>query len=537
MISVLTVAKLVMVNACHPASGQRNVLHSSTLADIVIVNIILTICAVARSVPHGKKKTVFDAWNGYHSVPLHKDDRHYTTFITPWGRYRYCTAPQRDIASGDGYSRRYDEIVAHIPRKTKCILTILFCGPTLLKTASSKQHNGWMFVVEMESPSTLRSLFFCEDEVEFAGFRISLSNVSPCQRYLQAIKDFPTPKNITDVRSWFGLLNQVSYAFSMGKRLQPLRQLLKPDQKFEWSDPINNLFEESKDVIISEIDEGVRIFDKNKPTGLATDSSKDGIGVWLLQKHCNCEKLAPLCCRDGWQITLVGSRFTHAAESGYAPIEGEALAVADALDKARFFVLRCTNLIVAVDYKPLLKILGDRSLEDISNNRLKNLKEKTLRYKFQILHVPGAKHKAADAMSRYPSGHKQPEMLKLPDDIASLNVKHSFLSKKRQTDEADENGCIDRDIKESTVCALNSLSAVTWQKVRVATSSDADMNLLLATIESGIPKYRHEMAQSIREYQTVTSNVPIWKANQRFYTHLTRSIQASRHLARNTCCP
>ena len=154
----------------------------------------------------------------------------------------------------------------------------------------------------------------CEDEVEFAGFRFSLKNVSPCQRYLQAIKDFPTPKNITDVRSWFGLLNQVSYAFSMATRLQPLRQLLKPGQKFEWSDPINNLFEESKDVINSEIDEGVRIFDKNKPTCLVTDWSKDGISFWLLHKHCNCEKLASFYCRDGWQITLVGSRFTDAAE-------------------------------------------------------------------------------------------------------------------------------------------------------------------------------------------------------------------------------
>ena len=159
----------------------------------------------------------------------------------------------------------------------------------------------------------------------------------------------------------------MSYAFSLAKRLQPLRQLLKPDQKFKWSDPINNLFEESKYVIISEIDEGVWIFNKNKPICLATDWSKDGIGFWLLQKHCNCEKLAPFCWCDGWQIRLVGSRFTHAAESRYAPIEGEALAVADALDKARFFVLGCTNLIVAVDHKPLLKILGDRSLEDISN--------------------------------------------------------------------------------------------------------------------------------------------------------------------------
>ena len=48
----------------------------------------------ARSVPHGKKKTVFDAWNGYHSVPIREQDRHLTTFITPWGRYRYCSAPQ-----------------------------------------------------------------------------------------------------------------------------------------------------------------------------------------------------------------------------------------------------------------------------------------------------------------------------------------------------------------------------------------------------------------------------------------------------------
>ena len=72
----------------------------------------------------------------------------------------------------------------------------------------------------------------------------------------------------------------------------------------------------------------------------------------------------------------MGSRFTSGAESRYAPIEGEALAVVDALKKARHFVLGCSDLIVAVDHKPLLKIFGDRSLEDIPNPRLLNLKEK-----------------------------------------------------------------------------------------------------------------------------------------------------------------
>lgn len=52
-------------------------------------------------------------------------------------------------------------------------------------------------------------------------------------------------------------------------------------------------------------------------------------------------------------------------------MEGEALAVAVALDKSRHFVLGCKDLIIAVDHKPLLKLFGDRSLDEISNSRQK----------------------------------------------------------------------------------------------------------------------------------------------------------------------
>ena len=453
----------------------------------------------ARSVPHGKKKTVFDAWNGYHSVPLHKDDQHLTTFITPWGRYRYRTAPQGYIASGDGYSRRYDEIVAEIPHKTKCVDDTLLWSDSIEE--SFHQAVQWLDVCGRNGITLNPDKFvFSQDDVDFAGFTITSDSVRPCRRYLQAIQEFPAPKNITDVRSWFGLLNQVSYAFSMAKRLQPLRQLLKPDQKFEWTDNLNNLFEESKDVIISEIEEGVRIFDKTKPTCLATDWSKEGIGFWLLQKHCNCTKLVPFCCRDGWRITLVGSRFTHAAESRYAPIEGEALAVVDALDKTRFFVLGCENLIIAVDHKPLLKVLGNRTLDEISNARLRNLKEKTLRYKFRMIYTPGAKHKAADAMSRYPTGPNNPEMLVLEDDVTQNDVRRSFLAGIRQVDQHNYGEDVDNETIWSASYALSNLSSVTWDRVRHATASDLNMNLLLSTIEAGIPKYRHELPPALREY-------------------------------------
>ena len=62
----------------------------------------------ARRIPNGKRKTVLDAWNDYHSVPLNEDDRHKTTFNTPQGRYRYIPTPQWYIASADGY--RQDQV-------------------------------------------------------------------------------------------------------------------------------------------------------------------------------------------------------------------------------------------------------------------------------------------------------------------------------------------------------------------------------------------------------------------------------------------
>jgi len=164
----------------------------------------------------------------------------------------------------------------------------------------------------------------------------------------------------------------------------PFRQLLKPGTPFKWDSELNELF-----VIIEEIEEGLCIFDKSKPMCLATDWSKTGVGFWLFQKHCHCPSTEPFCCHRGWKVTLVGSCFTHAAELGYALVEGKVLAVADALDKARFFVLGCSDLISGVDHKPLLKVFSDRSLKESSNARLRNLKEKTLRYKFRMVHLPG----------------------------------------------------------------------------------------------------------------------------------------------------
>ena len=96
----------------------------------------------ARAVPHNTRKTILDAWNGYHSVPLREEDRHFTTFITPLGRYRYMTAPQGYIASGDAYTFRYNTLVAHIDQKTKCVDDILLWSEGLPPNNRMAGRNG-----------------------------------------------------------------------------------------------------------------------------------------------------------------------------------------------------------------------------------------------------------------------------------------------------------------------------------------------------------------------------------------------------------
>ena len=99
----------------------------------------------------------------------------------------------------------------------------------------------------------------------------------------------------------------------------------------------------------------------------------------------------------GWRLCLVGISFLHPSETRYAAIVDEALAVTYGLHQSRYFVLGCKDFIVAADHKPLLNVLNDRSLSDIQNRRLHNLKEKTLLYSFDIVHVPGKKHLGPDA--------------------------------------------------------------------------------------------------------------------------------------------
>ena len=209
------------------------------------------------------------------------------------------------------------------------------------------------------------------------------------------------PANITDIRSWFGLITQVSYAFAASPVMAPFKHLLSGKIPFAWSDELETAFIASKEEIVNQCEKGIRNFRPNAPTALATDWSKLGMGCWLTQKFCNCPgEPKPGCCLSGWQTIFVASPFNTPAESKYHPIEGEACASAWALDKCRMFVLGHPNLILVVDHKPLLAILGLGQDLSVLTPRLLNFKQKSMAYRFKPIHIPEKIHVVPDTITR-----------------------------------------------------------------------------------------------------------------------------------------
>lgn len=432
---------------------------------------------LVSTVPSSTRKTVVDAWNGYHSLALDEKAKNAVTFITEWGRYRYCRAPMGFHVSGDAYTRRFDDITADQTQTVRCIDDSLLWDDSIEQSfwhtfdyLKLCNDNGIVFNSE--------KFQFAQETVEFAGFEITKDGFKPLRKIMEAIQNFPTPKSITDVRSWFGLVNQLAYSFAQARVMEPFRKLLS-SKTFYWDDQIEQIFIKSKAEIVKLVQDGVKTFVRERPTCLITDWSKTGIAFHLTQKHCSCPAPPrPDCGNDHWKLIFAGSRFTKECESRYAPIEGEALAVAFGLKRCRMFVLGAPELTVVVDHKPLINIFNDRELSTIENPRVLKLKEKTLMYKYNIIHAPGKSKtmKVSDIASRNPVQ---------PNDNESCETTATAFA----------------------IAKGNSITNISWQTVKDHVIFDEECSLLAEYITTGFPKSKEEVPPAIHQYWSMKDDL------------------------------
>ncbi|XP_060073014.1 uncharacterized protein LOC132552840 [Ylistrum balloti] len=131
-----------------------------------------------------------------------------------------------------------------------------------------------------------------------------------------------------------------------------------------------------------------------------------------------------------------------------------------------------------------------------------------------MLHVPGAKHRAADTVSRHPVGKS--DSMVLIDDIASVHIcnkneaQHTIQTHNHKI--ADDTLEIPLKSSEAifystALSSVTSLQCITWDRIRTATTSDEYMFQLVQMIESGIPETRNDLPVPLREYHQFRNNL------------------------------
>lgn len=338
--------------------------------------------------------TVLDCSNGFWQMELDDESADLTTFMTPFGRFRWNRVPFGLNNAPELFQKRMVKTFGDIQGVEVYFDDILVGGADV--AAHDEALNK---VVERAKENNVKfneaKLQYRSDTVKFMGHIISAGGIKPDPKYIKAIAGMPRPNNKAEVMRLLGLFKYLArFIPNLSQRSACLRELTKNNVEWNWT---NRHTEEVNDLLSSISSAPIlAIFDPNKPIVVQTDSSKDGLGSVLLQ--------------DG-QPVAYASRSLTATEQRYAQIEKELLAIVFACARFHHF-LYGREFVVHSDHKPL-ESLVKREIDDVTM-RLQRMFMQLLKYPgMSIKYTPGKEMLVADCLSRAPLTEVDPEYKEL----------------------------------------------------------------------------------------------------------------------------
>lgn len=153
-----------------------------------------------------------------------------------------------------------------------------------------------------------------------------------------------------------------------------------------------------------------------------------------------------------------------------------------------------------------------------------------------MVYIPGVRNTTSDALSRYPTGIRTMDQMVLPDVVSAPPPRIPLTLMAGISDDTD--GEDDEDDLANTLCAiLSSAVPITWQSLKEATTSDDDMQTMLAVIEEGFPAKRADTPVEIkdfhihREHLYSTDGVAVYKDRLVIPTSLRETYLRALHSA------
>ena len=331
-----------------------------------------------------------DMSQAYAQLCLDDTSKKYTTINTPKGLFQYNRLAF-GISSAPGIFQRAMENLFGDMAEVICYLDDI-----LIIAKTKKEHNDILREVFLRLQETGIKLkwekcFIEVSEVVYLGFKIDQDGLHPTNDKVRAIKSAPRPENISQLRSYLGLLNFYrKFIRSAANLLEPLNRLLKSSTKWVWGPEQEKSFLASKEALIKS--EALIHFDPTKPIVVSADSSSYGLGAVLSHKIDGVER--PVC---------FVSRTLSPAERKYPQVEREALALVYALRQFHFYLWGQPKFTLITDHKPLLGLFSDnKPISAMASGRIQRWALILQAYYYDLIHRSGKLLFTADALSRLP---------------------------------------------------------------------------------------------------------------------------------------
>jgi len=338
--------------------------------------------------------STLDLAAGYWQIKVDKESREKTAFTTQQGLFEFKVMPFGLTNAPAVFQRLMQKVLSGLNPDEGPDFVEVYIDDVLIFSRTMQDHlNHLRQVLERLRRAGLKlkpsKCHFIRQSVEYLGHVITPQGLKANPKQVSAVRDFPVPQSVTQVRQFLGLTSYYRrFVKQFAKIASPLHSLTRKDVMFDWTEECQIAFESLKEQLAQA--PVLAYPDFERPFVLETDASVKGLGAVLSQQH-NDHHLHPVA---------YASRSLSAPEKNYSITELETLAVVWAIQHYHPY-LYGHEVTVVTDHSAVKAVLGTPSPSGKHARWWLKVFGSGVG-QVHIVYRPGRENTRADALSRNP---------------------------------------------------------------------------------------------------------------------------------------